>query len=261
MPCDASPSELRLPLLQFEHTVCKELRKSYSRTQKFDWTVVGKIAEDFGLQNVVGRKMGLEHVDLLQELMERNMRHILTRILRFLGDVDLINCQKVSKTWRRVICEDKWAVQMCTAAEERLQAARPTEVHATRDFALSRVVLSCIQGLASTPVPKPSKRSSPKECKPSRSWRSRHKDFQEAANVLKQHEALRHCTHCGSPAKYDSYLERATCTRVSCSFDFCTRCLCEYHSNATCTTGHKGQGSQTGLLAGSSRSKKNLKRL
>ncbi|XP_006638527.2 F-box only protein 5 [Lepisosteus oculatus] len=250
-PCGASPVALGLPVLHFQQTVCKELRRRYRRTQKFDWGVVGEVAEDFRLQGVVGRKMGVEQLDIFEELLERDMRHVLAKILRFLTDVDLINCQKVSKTWRRVICEDKWAFQMCKTDKKDAETSGD---FTTRDFAFSREVLSCLQVAASTPVHKPPRR---KECGP-----SRHTEFQQAADALKQHEALKPCSHCGSPAKFDSYLRRATCTRASCGFDFCTSCLCAYHGSQSCRTGKRGQAREkTTLLPGSSRSKKNLKRL
>lgn len=57
---------------------------------RYDWSVVTKVAEDYLLDRVIGRKMGLEHVDVFSSLLSRNMRGILTQILALLGDADLI---------------------------------------------------------------------------------------------------------------------------------------------------------------------------
>ncbi|MBW04598.1 F-box only protein 5, partial [Eschrichtius robustus] len=51
---------------------------------------------------------------------------------------------------------------------------------------------------------------------------SRHSEFSEVARTLKKNESLKACIRCNSPAKYDCYLQRATCKREGCGFDYCT---------------------------------------
>lgn len=48
------------------------------------------MAEGYLLDRVIGRQMGLEHVDVFVSLLSRNMKIILTNILALLGDMDLI---------------------------------------------------------------------------------------------------------------------------------------------------------------------------
>lgn len=79
-----------LPVLRFQEEVCKQLTKGYRRNQSYDWTVVDQVAEDFGLHNIIGVKMGLGHVDILCDLLKKDMKHVLTRILGLLGECDLI---------------------------------------------------------------------------------------------------------------------------------------------------------------------------
>lgn len=79
----------QLPILKFQHAICQELTNGFKRTQSYDWTVISWLAEDSGLERVIGGNMGLECMDVLKALLERDMKHILTRILRLL-DVDLI---------------------------------------------------------------------------------------------------------------------------------------------------------------------------
>lgn len=85
--CHSSPC---LPVLKFQEEVCRELAKSFRKSKSYDWTVVDKVAVNFGLHNVIGGKMGLPFVDILCDLLRKDMRHILARILGLLGDSDLV---------------------------------------------------------------------------------------------------------------------------------------------------------------------------
>lgn len=86
----SKPSSSCLPVLQFHEEVCRQLAKGYRENQTYDWGVVNKVAENFGLHNVIGARMGLEYVDVLCNLLKKDMKHILTRILGLLGESDLI---------------------------------------------------------------------------------------------------------------------------------------------------------------------------
>lgn len=79
-----------LPVLKFQEEVCKQLASGYRKSQSYDWTVINELAKHYGLHNVIGAKMGLEYVDVLCDLIKKDMKHILTRILGLLGDNDLI---------------------------------------------------------------------------------------------------------------------------------------------------------------------------
>nr|XP_046214354.1 F-box only protein 5 [Oncorhynchus gorbuscha] len=268
----ATHTASKLPILKFQHAVCQELANSFKRTQSYDWSVISRLAEDSGLERVIGGHLGLECMDVLKALLERDMKHILTRILLLLGDVDLISCRKVSKTWRKVICQNKSALCRCDQAKERLRDTRTSAGlenvgSLTRDVALSRVVMSCMQRVASTPIQKSTYRTrSQREgtqtlyC----SQQSRFREYQEAASLLKQHESLKPCKRCGSPAKHNADAMRATCTRLSCGFDFCTLCQGPFHGSSACQTGlARGPSSSRAnpILIGSARSKRNVRRL
>lgn len=79
-----------LPDLKFQEEVCKALAMSYKRNQRYDFTVINKVAENHSLHNVIGKKMALDQLDILCGLFKKDMRHILTRILGLLGECDLI---------------------------------------------------------------------------------------------------------------------------------------------------------------------------
>nr|XP_057914561.1 F-box only protein 5 [Doryrhamphus excisus] len=279
----STPSEHRgnsnLPIIKFQQAVCEELHKSYQRTKRYDWSIISKVAEDHLLHQVIGRQMGLEYVDVFSSLLSKNMRCILAKILALLGDLDLISCRKVSRTWRKIICEDGAALRRCEQTEQRLQESvsseRLKDCDLTRDMAVSRVVLSCVQKVASAHPPSASpslstssgvRRTAPaQKGGKSTSQRSRFKEFTQAASSLKQHQSLRRCSQCGSPATHSAEIQRATCTRRTCQFDFCTCCQEAFHGSAPCRVAtswsHFTSPKSTTILAGSAQSKKNVRRL
>lgn len=86
--------------------------------------------------------------------------------------------------------------------------------------------------------------------------------FFQAARSLKQHESLRSCVLCGSPARFDSDMQQAVCTRISCAFEFCTLCQSAFHNSDPCRKSVQAfTPSQKTLVAGSTRSKRNVRRL
>ncbi|XP_032002039.1 F-box only protein 5 isoform X3 [Hylobates moloch] len=203
---DQFPNKNLLPVLHFEKVVCSTLKKNAKRNPKVDREMLKEIIArgNFRLQNIIGRKMGLECVDILSELFRRGLRHLLATILAQLSDMDLINVSKVSTTWKKILEDDKGAFQLYSKAIQRVTVAK----------------------------------------------------------TLKKNESLKACIRCNSPAKYDCYLQRATCKREGCGFDYCTKCLCNYHTTKDCSDGKLLKAScKIGPLPGTKKSKKNLRRL
>ncbi|XP_008298248.1 F-box only protein 5 [Stegastes partitus] len=263
-------SDPNLPILKFQRAVCEELAKSYKKNKKYDWSIVTKVAEDHLLDRVIGGQMGLEYVDIFTSLLSRNMRSILTNVLALLGDMDLVSCKKVSRTWRKIICEDTAALSRCRRAEQALRESRSSlrqkGCGLTRDVAVSRVVLSCMQTLAFSNTPSSSssncginRRTAPSQ---KSSNCTRFNEYMQAASTLKQHESLRHCKRCSSPATHFPEVQRATCTRASCLFDFCTRCQEPFHGSTPCRTVqpriHVSTSKTTPIVPGSKRSIRRL---
>ncbi|XP_005024849.1 F-box only protein 5 isoform X1 [Anas acuta] len=248
-----------LPVIHYEEMICSTLKKSGKRNLK-SWTAVDRICfrGKFEFHNLIGKKMGLDRIDILDELFQKNLKHILANILRHLSDMDLINFAKVSTMWKKILQEDKWAFQMYSKAVKNLSDGTKTSEHAaTRDYVLYRAALASVQR-ATLPNSLSKKGSRSKASKN----HSRLMEFSEAAKTLKNTESLKVCHRCGSPAKYDSYLQRATCNYEGCGFDFCTRCMCCYHSSSDCVSGKPiKSNSKMGPLPGTKKSKQNLRRL
>ncbi|XP_007484836.1 F-box only protein 5 [Monodelphis domestica] len=260
------PNKNLLPILHFEEVVCSTLKKNAKRNPKVDWETVERLVShgDFGLHNVIGRKMGLEQLDILSELFQRGLKHVLASVLRHLREMDLINVARVSATWKKILKDNKGAFHLYNMAMKKAnENTTKFSAHAaTREYVLVRAALASVQK-STAQAPSASKKvSRSKLSDQGVSVYSRHTEFSEVAKTLKKSESLRACIHCNSPAKFDPYLQRATCNRESCGFDFCTRCLCSYHITKDCSNEKPLKAnSKVGPLPGSKKSKKNLRRL
>ncbi|KAK1794584.1 hypothetical protein P4O66_001305 [Electrophorus voltai] len=69
----------------------------------------GSIRTSLPLSGLIGRKMGLGKLDILNELRRRNLRHILAVILKLLSPHDIYTCGQVSDIWDDIIMQDKKA--------------------------------------------------------------------------------------------------------------------------------------------------------
>nr|XP_028579533.1 F-box only protein 5 [Podarcis muralis] len=253
-----------LPVLHFEELVCSTLKKTSRRNPKTWALVLDKIVskQNMEFRNLIGKKMGLDKLDILGELFHGKFSHLLASILKHLSYMDLINVAKVSTTWKKILQDDKWAFQMYNKAlkltlNNSVKASRQGD---TREYALCREPLTHVQKVSAAQNSK--KASRIKVDNQSSSSYSRYTQFSEVAMTLKNTESLKVCSYCGSPAKYDSHLQRATCIREGCGFDFCTKCLCSYHSAKDCSSGKSLKPSfKSGPLPGTKKSKQNLRRL
>ncbi|NXV54730.1 FBX5 protein, partial [Molothrus ater] len=110
-----------LPVIHYEEVVCSTLKKSGKRNLK-SWAAVDRIVSrgKFELCNLIGKKMGLDRIDILAELFQKNLKHILANILRHLSEMDLVNFAKVSTTWQKILQEDKWIFQIYSRAVKNL---------------------------------------------------------------------------------------------------------------------------------------------
>uniref|UniRef100_A0A8D0MYQ2 F-box domain-containing protein n=1 Tax=Sus scrofa TaxID=9823 RepID=A0A8D0MYQ2_PIG len=229
---DQYPNKNLLPALHFAKFVCSTLKKNCKRNPKIDREKLKEFVSsgNFRLQNIIGRKMGLECVDILSELFRRGLRHLLANILTQLSDMDLINVSRVSTTWKKILEDDKGALQLYNKAIQRITEKNiKFSPHAsTREYVLFRTALASVQKSATQTLPKKDTQTKlPDPGDQKGSTFSRHSEFSEVAKTLKKNESLKACIRCNSPAKYDCYLQRATCKREGCGFDYCTRSFVE----------------------------------
>nr|XP_021517628.1 F-box only protein 5 [Meriones unguiculatus] len=263
---DQYPNKNLLPVLHFERVVCSTLKKNGKRNPKVDREMLKEVISsgNFRLQNIIGKKMGLEHLDILTELSRRGFKHLLANILTKLSDMDLINLSKVSRIWKKILENDKGAFQLYSKAIQKVLESSKLSLHtSTRGYVVGRTALTSVQKASTWAPPRKDAQAKPPSQRGQKGPAySRHSEFIEVAKTLKNNESLKACIRCNFPAKYDHYLERAICKRESCKFEYCTKCLCDYHNNKDCLNGKLLKAScKMGPLPGSKKSKKNLQRL
>ncbi|XP_067844360.1 F-box only protein 5 [Heptranchias perlo] len=253
-----------LPALQVGRAVCQRMGQAKGRVG-VDQSMLREILpeQSFNIGNLIGRKMGLEHVDVWKELLERGFPHLLIKLLNYLSGSDLRNCVKVSKTWRRIILQDKWASQVLKKASRlrRMSAAHSLGDAATRRYMVSRGALSAVQSVGLNSPQKVS--SQPHSFSLAKGSNSSQKSVrhQQVVKTLKWDETLKICPQCGSPAKFLSYQQRAICSSEHCAYDYCSQCFGVFHGSKDCALRLFKNSSKLQPQAGSRKSKRNLQRL
>ncbi|XP_006192876.1 F-box only protein 43 [Camelus ferus] len=227
------------------------------------------------LAGLIGKKMGIEKLDILTELKCRNLKHILAVVLDSLTVESLCSVWKVSRNWREIIVQDKKAnrrrkfhiTQLKTDSEG---AVLNVEDAATRLHVLNRSALRSVQAQARTPGFQREQISTfspwgevltPVASSAVTPLSSKQEEYVKVAKTLFIDEALKPCPRCQSPAKYQPYKKRGLCSRTACGFDFCVLCLCAYHGSEECSRGAARPRNRKDALPGSAQSKRNLKRL
>ncbi|XP_036903729.1 F-box only protein 43 [Sturnira hondurensis] len=268
------------PALELVHELfMKNKRKRFQHNSAHEFLEDrdgGKIAVlQCVLAGLIGKKMGIEKLDILTELKYRNLKHILAVVLDSLTAESLCSAWKVSRNWREIIVQDRKAnqrrkfyiTQMKTDSE---QAILNVQDAATRLHLLNRSALRSVQAQARTPGSQKEQGSTlspwgevltPIASSSVTHSHSKQEEYVKVAKTLFNDEALKPCPRCQSPAKYQPYKRRGLCSRTACGFDFCVLCLCAYHGSEECSRGAAGPRNRKDALPGSAQSKRNLKRL
>ncbi|XP_077349227.1 F-box only protein 43 isoform X2 [Lithobates pipiens] len=228
------------------------------------------LASEDVLTRLIGRKMGLEKVDILNELKFRNLNHILTFIFKVLDVESICSIWKVSKAWREIIVQDKDANQRRKVFQKKMRAEMEqgwmisSEDAATRLQALNRSALKSVQAQARLVFHTPTSLDvslTPIENTSVPLSGRKQQEYMKIAKTLFTDEALKPCPQCQYPAKYQPLKKRGKCSRKDCGFDFCILCLCAFHGSKECGSGSGKRIHKKDILPGSAQSKRNLKRL
>ncbi|XP_058299755.1 F-box only protein 43 isoform X2 [Hylobates moloch] len=102
----------KTPALQLVHELfMKSKRKRFQENSGHEFLEQGdgeKIAVlQCILAGLIGKKMGIEKLDILTELKYRNLKHILAMVLDSLTAESLCSVWKVSRNWREIVVQDK----------------------------------------------------------------------------------------------------------------------------------------------------------
>ncbi|KAG8524058.1 F-box only protein 43, partial [Galemys pyrenaicus] len=217
------------------------------------------------LAGLIGKKMGIEKLDILTELKYRNLKHVLAMVLDSLTAESLCSVWKVSRNWREIIVQDKKANKKRKLYMTQLKADSEgtilnVEDAATRLHLLNRSALRSVQAQARTPGSQKEQVSAfspwgevltPIASSSAAHLNSKQEAYVKVAKTLFIGEALKPCPRCQSPAKYQPYKKRGLCSRTACGFDFCVLCLCAYHGSEECSRGAAKPRNRKDALPGS----------
>ncbi|NXN93442.1 FBX43 protein, partial [Rhinopomastus cyanomelas] len=259
----------KTPALKVVHEICLQRQRS-GQNQVPDNTDGTEIfALEHVLAGLIGKKMGLEKLDILTELKQRNLKHVLAIVLEALTVESLCSIWKVSKNWREIIIQDKSADErrkfyiehLKEEPEEHLLKAQDA---ATRLNVLNRSALRPVQAQARTPVAQALTsytELTPRRCSSVPHSTTRREEYIKVAKTLFTDEALKPCPRCQYPAKYQLVKKRGLCSREVCSFEFCILCLHDFHGSKECKSLSAKWKNKKDAPPGSAQSKRNLKRL
>ncbi|NWV61617.1 FBX43 protein, partial [Malurus elegans] len=257
------------PALKIVHEICLQRQRLHQKqiSENIDGTEV--FALNHVLPGLIGKKMGLEKLDILTELKDRNLKHVLAIVLDALAVENLCSIWKVSKSWREIIIQDRsadkrrklYTKQLKEDAREYLLKA---EDAATRLNILNRSALRPVQAQARTPVlqtPPSYTELTPRRCSSAPHSTTRQEEYMKVAKTLFTDEALKPCPRCQYPAKYQLVKKRGLCSREACAFEFCIICLHAFHGSKECNSLSAKRKNKKDAPPGSAQSKRNLKRL
>ncbi|CAM2106890.1 unnamed protein product [Caretta caretta] len=180
---------------------------------------------EYILAGLIGKKMGLEKLDILTELKYRDLKHILAIVLGALTVESLCSIWKVSKNWREIVIQDKNAYLRRKLYIKQLKAEAGgcllhVEDAATRLNILSRSALRPVQAQAKTAVlqtpPYCNELLTPTGCSSVPQSTSKQEEYLKIAKTLFTDEALKPCPRCQCPAKYQPLKKRGLCSREAC---------------------------------------------
>ncbi|XP_056091920.1 F-box only protein 43 [Rhinichthys klamathensis goyatoka] len=213
------------------------------------------------LSGLIGRKMGLDKVDVISELRMRNLRHVLAVILSLLSAADIYRFGQVCEDWSDVITEDRRAAhrRRCHIRELKisltLEGGKPAHVPDadTRAALVCRPALGSVQAQARTPL-------APPPVTPTHAS-SRRRQFLQVAETLFSDEHLKPCPRCEHPARCHSLRAEGVCSWSDCRFRFCTACSSSFHGARDCAHQSAKRRSRRDVLPGSAQSRRNVRRL
>ncbi|NXT01358.1 FBX43 protein, partial [Jacana jacana] len=259
----------RTPALKIVHEICLQRQRSDQTqiSQNIEGTKI--FALEQVLAGLIGKKMGLEKLDILTELKYRNLTHVLAIVLDALTVESLCSIWKVSKNWREIIVQDKSAdkrrkLYIKHLKEEVGEYLLKAEDAATRLNVLNRSALRPVQAQARTSVvrtPASYTELAARRCSSVPHLTCRQEEYVKVAKTLFTDEAIKPCPRCQYPAKYQLVKKRGLCSREACAFEFCIVCLRAFHGSKECNSLSAKWKNKKDAPPGSAQSKRNLKRL
>ncbi|XP_060099418.1 F-box only protein 43 [Heteronotia binoei] len=261
----------RTPALQMIHEVFMQSRSKNTKQNDLSRNIDGTDISVLKciIARLIGKKMGLEKLDILTELKERDLKHVLGMILGIMTVEGLCSMWEVSKNWREIVGQDKHANQRRKLYIKQLRTGTKGRMPEAEDVStrlmMARFALRPVQAQAKPAVLQMESSwiefLTPRGCSPLHQSASKQEAYVKVAKSLLSDEALKPCPRCQCPAKYQPLKKRGLCSQEDCAFDFCISCLCAFHGSKDCYSSSAKWKNRKDALPGSAKSKRNLKRL
>ncbi|NXX66582.1 FBX43 protein, partial [Spizella passerina] len=260
----------RTPALKIIHEICLRRQRLHQKqiSENIDGTEI--FALDHVLPGLIGKKMGLDKLDILTELKHRNLRHVLAIVLdastveSLCREKGMLLQMNENNLWNTGCC----CQQNLFFSEKKrhflIEHLLKAEDAATRLNILNRSALRCVQAQARTPLlqtPPSHTEITPRRCSSVPHSASRQEEYMKVAKTLFTDEALKPCPRCQYPAKYQLVMKLGLCSREACAFEFCILCLQAFHGSKECNSLSAKRKNKKDAPPGSAQSKRNLKRL
>ncbi|KAL8558500.1 hypothetical protein ACOMHN_059241 [Nucella lapillus] len=177
---------------------------------------------------LVGRMVGVEHVDIITELLYRNVPApgVVAWLSPYLQPADYLRMSLVCRQWRGICLADKMVIEYRTMFMRIHNTSEKENRFAVKDksgnegHGMTRASM-CLQNVQVAVAPPSLKHvlSSPDL-------------YEKTRKNLRWEDLLRHCPVCHGVAKVKEGQDLALCQQ--CSYDFCTRCLSPFHPGVLC---------------------------
>ncbi|XP_047479604.1 F-box only protein 43-like [Penaeus chinensis] len=191
--------------------------------------------------------------------------YLVEELLKYLPARDLIRFSHVNRQLRQIVLGHNVSNKRRLAYINSFK--REKEHCGKENFRLKRLnTEATVSGFVPLSPRKPlsnlqnHRQESPKKPPPS-PIRTLSQRFMEEGCKLPQGEQLQKCVKCKAPAKVQKSSFRAVCSKATCGYDYCTRCLLQSHRKPQDCPVLKARPRSTRGLISSKSCKRNLRRL
>nr|XP_039254355.1 uncharacterized protein LOC120331347 [Styela clava] len=241
--------EFAKPSLVFRRPVKKTLEIKSERFTRKPTTA--------NLDPITESKQGQEFFDIVNELANRNMQHIIAKIFSHIRKKDILRCSYVSQSWSEISrnnsflrkqiksLKNQYQKDEFTRGSENITAKKaeqnallksPAKIGSKRNLTSGRYALCNLQERV---------RKSPRKpvimpTTPSGKNRyvcaeTKFEHTQRVKRTLEFEESVMTCPKCSWTAKiYAGGQNKAQCYRAECGYRFCVQCKKEYHWPKPC---------------------------
>ncbi|XP_063604876.1 F-box only protein 43-like [Penaeus indicus] len=191
--------------------------------------------------------------------------YLVEELLKYLPVRDLIRLSHVNRQLRQIVLGHNVSNKRRLAYIKSFKSEK--EHCGKENFKLKRLnTEATVSGFVPLSPRKPltnlqnRRQESPKKQPPS-PIRTLSQRFMEEGCKLPQGEQLQKCVKCKAPAKVQKSSFRAVCSKATCGYDYCTRCLLQSHRKPQECPVLKARPRSTRGLISSKSCKRNLRRL